>query len=423
MNCRGKFEPPSKKVQIDVRLDEVVLRALEKKPELRYQQASELKTEVETIAMTPLGDSQRLPRQSGAAAGVEAQTQSGKGTLVVIATTALLVTLLVVAAISVLVVAPAKRARMEAQVERDAVQAQMLEAAKKRELPADLKLPQEPSAKGTMGNAAIPGPAIQQSPVHATKAYTADARATQGGEGFLQQELVLANAGDYWAKFGLWDALTHGTHDVATNGAEADKWLADLVKGAYLATFEPANGFNPKTPEEMLDHFSTQCRLFSDKNGLGGASVFRTTPHDGKLIGSFLTELPDQFKTAIEKSSEFKLISIERVTPEMFVTHEASPQESLPELNASSDSETTRLAQQPPVVVETYPVSGARDVAPGEVEIRVRFSKPMSDGSWSWSTAWENSTPEPVGKPHYLQDHCTCVCKFGWSRAKRTAGG
>ena len=47
-----KIEPPSKKVQIDVRLDEVVLRALETKPELRYQQASVLKTQLETIAAT-----------------------------------------------------------------------------------------------------------------------------------------------------------------------------------------------------------------------------------------------------------------------------------------------------------------------------------------------------------------------------------
>ena len=47
-----KIEPPSKKVRIDVRLDEVVLRALEKQPELRYQQASVLKTQVETIATT-----------------------------------------------------------------------------------------------------------------------------------------------------------------------------------------------------------------------------------------------------------------------------------------------------------------------------------------------------------------------------------
>jgi serine/threonine protein kinase len=45
----GRLEPPSKKVQIDVRLDEVVLRALEKDPELRFQQVSEVKTMVETI--------------------------------------------------------------------------------------------------------------------------------------------------------------------------------------------------------------------------------------------------------------------------------------------------------------------------------------------------------------------------------------
>ena len=46
----GKFQPPSKKVQVDVRLDEVVLHALEKEPARRYQQASQVKTDVETIS-------------------------------------------------------------------------------------------------------------------------------------------------------------------------------------------------------------------------------------------------------------------------------------------------------------------------------------------------------------------------------------
>ena len=59
----GKFAPPSQKVQMDVRLDEVVLHALEKEPARRYQQASQVKTAVETIAGTP------APLASALAAG------------------------------------------------------------------------------------------------------------------------------------------------------------------------------------------------------------------------------------------------------------------------------------------------------------------------------------------------------------------
>ena len=67
----GRFAAPSKKVQIDVRLDEVVLRALEKEPDLRWQQASVLKTQVETIVHTP------PPAGAAGAPGAEAATDSG----------------------------------------------------------------------------------------------------------------------------------------------------------------------------------------------------------------------------------------------------------------------------------------------------------------------------------------------------------
>ena len=45
----GRFDPPSKKVRIDVRLDEVVIRSLESAPDRRYQHASDVKTDVESI--------------------------------------------------------------------------------------------------------------------------------------------------------------------------------------------------------------------------------------------------------------------------------------------------------------------------------------------------------------------------------------
>ncbi len=60
-----KLQPPSRKVQIDVRLDEIVLRALEVKPELRYQTAAEFRTQVETLVSEP-GDSQRQAAQPDA---------------------------------------------------------------------------------------------------------------------------------------------------------------------------------------------------------------------------------------------------------------------------------------------------------------------------------------------------------------------
>jgi hypothetical protein len=81
------------------------------------------------------------------------------------------------------------------------------------------------------------------------------------------------------------------------------------------------------------------------------------------------------------------------------------------ELKIQKRNAVQTLTEQPPVVVETWPVSGARDVEPGVAEIRVRFSKEMADGGWSWSTAWENSTPETVGRIHYETDQRTCVLK------------
>ncbi len=52
----GRFPPPSQKVEVDVRLDEVVLRTLEKEPARRYQHASQVRADVETICSDKQAD-------------------------------------------------------------------------------------------------------------------------------------------------------------------------------------------------------------------------------------------------------------------------------------------------------------------------------------------------------------------------------
>ncbi len=50
----GKFAPPSRKVQVDIRLDDIVLRALENDPDRRYQHASQVKQRVENLGAAGL---------------------------------------------------------------------------------------------------------------------------------------------------------------------------------------------------------------------------------------------------------------------------------------------------------------------------------------------------------------------------------
>ena len=76
----GRFAAPSEVVQIDVRLDEIVLRTLEKEPSKRYQRASVLQGEVDTISSSKLAP----PKQAAAAAYVPERHPMSVGKIVLI---------------------------------------------------------------------------------------------------------------------------------------------------------------------------------------------------------------------------------------------------------------------------------------------------------------------------------------------------
>lgn len=63
----------------------------------------------------------------------------------------------------------------------------------------------------------------------------------------------------------------------------------------------------------------------------------------------------------------------------------------------------------PPVVIRTVPEAGSRGVDPALAEIRVTFSKPMTDNAWSWTTLSPDSFPKPAGPIRFDADGRTCV--------------
>lgn len=137
------------------------------------------------------------------------------------------------------------------------------------------------------------------------------------------------NNWNYWQKFNEWEALMEGKKGMPKDEAKADQILTQLIKGVYLVKFAPADGFNPQTPTEFLQAFHKTSSLRSGKDRLGGSGFFRTKCEDNKLIASFLTEQPDQMKQDIEKNSQLAFIYAEKITPDKFISHIKSTQESL----------------------------------------------------------------------------------------------
>lgn len=74
----GHFAAPSKKVQIDVRLDEVVLRSLSSEPDRRYQQISEVKDDLNSIAKS--ADNAGATQSPSASSGSSGLGGTGNGT-------------------------------------------------------------------------------------------------------------------------------------------------------------------------------------------------------------------------------------------------------------------------------------------------------------------------------------------------------
>ena len=155
--------------------------------------------------------------------------------------------------------------------------------------------------------------------------------AQAGNQSDEQQHLKKAEGGDKWAAYWLWDSYYRGNNGIKPDPAKADKWLREFVQKVWVVRFEPVDDFTPASPEEFLERIHHYAHTSSGKTEIGTGGFFRTTRQGDKLVGSFLSNYPDQLKASLAKVPGLKVTSAEEITPEAFIKYEQSPQESLPE--------------------------------------------------------------------------------------------
>jgi hypothetical protein len=177
--------------------------------------------------------------------------------------------------------------------------------------------------------AKVPGVKVTGSDKITAEEFVKYEQSPQESLSSLQQKVKLAEAGNKWATYDLWDAYAHGKHGVQVDAAQARKWLADLVQDVWVVRFEPVGDFAPSNPGEFLSRINQSSTCRSGKTNIGAASFFRTTKQGDKLLGSFLSNYPDQLKASLAKVPGLKVISAERMATEEFVKYQKSPQESL----------------------------------------------------------------------------------------------
>ena len=141
-----------------------------------------------------------------------------------------------------------------------------------------------------------------------------------------QESLVPAPGHSKWREtWGKWTQISK-----SGSKEEMDEFLQKSLVNVYLVKFKPVNGANPKTPQEYLSKFNESPVSKSELDSLlSRTGFFRTKVVDGYLVGSFLTEAPEEMKAHIKNNPSLELLSVEKITPEMFTAYNATRQESL----------------------------------------------------------------------------------------------
>ncbi len=470
----GRFQPPSKKVQVDVRLDEVVLHALEKEPERRYQHAREVKTDVETIVAgrgksevrSPKSESEKRAHASG---DVSRWVNAARWTARILG---MLMILAVLPFILAEGLPPIASQPGGVQLTfaggfllvlgfivgwwREGIAAVLIgagwavirisESAFGIATPLELTLLVAAlygfcwwATHGKQTRAAVTTVVLLATVLGLGRLFVPTSvfvhgvvRDAQTGKPVPGAELRLlpraaralekgdrpnarADADGRFTLYVGWYAEQHqvaiaatGYASLTTNLGPRSLGRREIERDFFLQSATDTNipliEISQVPLREVIQQLARQLKwnvmlgsqLESEQDQPSGKPLLETLVTlrwENITAETALATLLKNYGLSMTVETSSGIRRITKTSPE-----------------AAEESPPT-LSTLPPVVVRTYPISGATDVPPGVAEIRVTFSKDMLDGSWSWSSAWENSEPESIGEAKYETDRRTCVLK------------
>jgi len=314
-----KLQPPSKKVQMDVRIDEIVLRALEQEPELRFQTATEFRTQVETVSSTAPAHARTARLQTG-----DRAASAAGGTF------------------------------------------------DPRKLPWQVWVVIAMLALEGLGNLI----AIPKQP--------------QALFWLAAKVLFIAGLLRRWRTVYILTMVFAGAHVVHFASPSPVAALLNLiliVLLAYVYRF-----YFPRV--ETASPLGRGSRVLI---GIGVA-VGVMTLVVVVVFAAYFTRARASREEALVREAQARAAELVALADQ-----KRAESVSVVSINELSARKT------PPVVVKTIPESGATDVDPGLRELRITFSKPMRDESWSWVKVNDATFPKITAAPHFLSDDQLCV--------------
>jgi tRNA A-37 threonylcarbamoyl transferase component Bud32 len=363
----GRFAAPSRKVRIDVRLDEVVLRALEKEPEHRYQHASDVKTQVETILTTPPGGGGRESARTRNLTSIIGQS-------VTVGVALLFACLVVLLAMS-----------------SDSIDSNTWNWFR---LGLEIL-----AAAGFVGFLFVVYRAIR----------TRTPEARQAVKSVVPWVIVMVLG----IPFGFWSPHLLSIKSDYTG----QTWFPKGDSIEISSVERTKERMVVKGHYNLVDHDSALLALYITTTNREATAtdpkqeltIAKGAGHFELIHPHLVPGLPHVSMYA--DGHPFAALYF-GTKAEALEESKASWITNTPPASADVDDDLGQtVATSRPVVVETQPVSGATNVEPGVAEIRVRFNKRMEDESWSWCTAWEGSSPEFISQPYFEADGRMCVAK------------